>query len=160
MILTRLKLSWKRGYLSVARVCVSGNAGMRRWLTSLKHFFREVGISPSRTCRTASMSSLAAYPPRSLAKRLKRSVGGRTERQDRHHRRSALNHRNAGIRRGSCGEEKTRTASSVVDETTSTWQPGSGRETTRSKYGQRGNVRMRKKHRLQVPIWKKVFPKG
>lgn len=74
-----------------------------------------------------------------------KEVCGRTDRKtDRHHRRSALNHRNAGIRRGSCGEEKTRTAASVVDETTSTWHPGSGRETTRSKYGQRGNVRMRK----------------
>lgn len=115
---------------------------MRRWLTSLKHFFREVGISPSRTCRTASMSSLAAYPPRSLAKRLKRSVGGQADRQTAQT--LSFNHRNAGIRRGSCGEEKTRTATSVVDETTSTWQPGSGRETTRSKYGQRGNVCMRK----------------
>lgn len=66
---------------SVARVYASGDAGMRRWLTSLKHFFREVGISPSRTCRTASMSSLAAYPPRSLAKRLKRSADRQTERQ-------------------------------------------------------------------------------
>ena len=52
----------------------------RLWcfLTSLKHFLREAGTSPSRTCRTASISSLAAYPPRSLANRLKRSVRGHT----------------------------------------------------------------------------------
>lgn len=117
---------------------------MRRWLTSLKHFFREVGISPSRTCRTASMSSLAAYPPRSLAKRLKRSVGGRTDRQTP----QTLSFKSQKCRcpswelRG--GENQECNTTSVVDETTSTWQPGSGRETTRSKYGQRGNVRMRK----------------
>lgn len=42
-------------------------------LTSVKHFLRDDGISPSKTCRTASISSLAAHPPKSLANRLKRS---------------------------------------------------------------------------------------
>lgn len=50
-------------------------------LTSPKDSFRDAGTSPSRTCRTASISSLAAYPPRSLANRLKRSVHTNTRRR-------------------------------------------------------------------------------
>lgn len=54
---------------------------LQRLLTSPKDSFRDAGTSPSRTCRTASISSLAAYPPRSLANRLKRSVHTNTRRR-------------------------------------------------------------------------------
>lgn len=54
---------------------------LQRSLTSPKDSFREAGTSPSRTCRTASISSLAAYPPRSLANRLKRSMHTNTRRR-------------------------------------------------------------------------------
>lgn len=64
------KINWRLNSLSITRYTLRTAS----WPTSMKHFCREVGISPSRICRTASISSLAAYPPRSLAKRLKRSV--------------------------------------------------------------------------------------
>lgn len=114
VIITRLKMSWKREFDCCKKCMCVETQGLWCWLTSLKHFMREDGISPSRTCRTASTSSLAAYPPRSLANRLKRSASRHTQTQKRFQKKcSALSLKRRRFL-CSCREGRTGTRMSIL----------------------------------------------